>query len=346
MRAQYLSVVLAALLGSVGHSPAYAQGGDPEAERGIRQAQEGEFETAIVTLQGVLPRLLERKAPVREVARAHLYLGIARLGLNDPLAAQASFVEAIRVDPAMKVGSEEYPPRIVRAFEEARRSLPQAPATAAAPSTAPPSSQPAATPSTPPATPPSASPPKARPATAKKGGSKLPYVLLGVGAVGGGVALAAGGGGGGGGSGTSLTPPTTPVTAPPSPTGNLTLIATFPPAGGTVQLPSDPLAGTPVPEITFDVVYGADVPQAYFEINLWRGPDLCFSSQAAYASRLDSGGVQYQAGTTARFRLNWWTTRQPGCGSSFVTDRLEFFWGRPTASLFVQNLALGWSFKR
>ncbi len=113
-----------------------------------------------------------------------------------------------------------------------------------------------------------------------------------------------------------------------------------------MQLPTDPRAGSAVPEITFDVVYGADVPQAYFEINLWRGTDLCFSTQAAYSSRLDSGGVAYQAGTTARFRVTYWTARQPGCGNSFVTDRFEFFWGRPSASLFVQNLPVGWSFGR
>jgi hypothetical protein len=194
MRPRVLAALLAALLAS---GPlAYGQAGDPETEKGIRQAQEGEFEQAIVTLQGALPRLLEGKAPPRDIARAHVYLGIAHLGLNDPAAARTSFLEAIRVDPTLKLGSDEYPPRIVRAFEDARRSASPPPTAGTTPNpkpAAPPTTSPA--PAMPPVTP--AAPPaaKARPVAAKKGGSKLPYVLLGVGAVGGGVALAAAGGG-------------------------------------------------------------------------------------------------------------------------------------------------------
>lgn len=340
MRPRFLPVLLAVLLGS--GTPTYAQAGDPETEKGIRQAQEGEFEQAIVTLQGALPRLLERKASPRDIARAHVYLGVAHLGLNDPAAARTSFIEAIRIDPSLKLGSEEYPPRIVRAFEEARRSAPPAPATAP-PGTIP-SPTTAAPPTAPPATPPATRPSPAEPAVAKKGGSKLPLVLLGLGAVGGGVALAAGGGGGG--STTPSSPSTPPVTVPPAPTGNVNLIASFPPAGGSIPLSSDPRAGSTLPEITFDVTYGADVAEATFEINLWRGPDLCFSTGLAYAARQDSPGLQYRAGTTARYRVAWWTARQPGCGNSFVTDRFEFFWGRPSASLFTQNLSLGWNFSR
>ncbi len=135
MRPRFLPALLAVLLGSGGHIPTYAQAGDPEMEKGIRQAQEGEFEQAIATLQGVLPRLHERKAPPHDIARAHVYLGVAHLGLNDPATARTSFLEAIRIDPTLKLSSEEYPPRIVRAFEEARRSAPPAPATAAPPAT-------------------------------------------------------------------------------------------------------------------------------------------------------------------------------------------------------------------
>jgi hypothetical protein len=339
MRPRFLSVLLVVLLGSGGHPPTYAQASDPEMERGVRQAQEGEFEQAIVTLRSALPRMLERKAPQRDIARVHVYLGVAQLGLNDPATARTSFVEAIRIDPALKLSSEEYPPRIVRAFEEARRTAPSAPATAAPPATGVP---PTAPPGAAPATPAGARPAPAEPAAVRKGGSKLPLVLLGVGAVGGGVALAAGAGGG-----ESSTPGgTPPVTAPPVPTGTVNLIASFPPAGGSVQLSSDPRAGSPLPEITFDVTYGADVAQPAFEINLWRGPDLCFSTQVAYATRLDTASQQYSAGTTARYRVAWWSVRQPGCGNSFVTDRFEFFWGRPSASLFIQNLSLGWSFSR
>jgi hypothetical protein len=340
---RFPSVLLAALLGIGGALPTYAQASDPEVERGVRQAQEGESEQAIVTLQGVLPRLVERKAPARDIARIHVFLGVAHLGLNDPTAAKTSFLEAIRIDPALRLSSEEYPPRVVRAFEEARRSAP--PATVA-PAAAPPTTAaaPTAPPGTAPATPSAPQPSKVEPAAKKKGASKLPLVLLGVGAVGGGVALAAGGGGGG--TSTPSSPTTTPVTTPPAPTGSVNVIATNPPGGGTVVLPPDERAGTVVPEITLDVTYGADVAAATFEINLWRGPDLCLSTQEAYATRLDSPTLEYKAGTTARFHVTWWTARTPGCGISFITDRFEFFWGSPSAPLFVQSLPLGWSFTR
>jgi hypothetical protein len=101
-----------------------------------------------------------------------------------------------------------------------------------------------------------------------------------------------------------------------------------------------------VPEVTFEVVYGADVANAGFEINLWRGSDLCHSTQIAYATRLDTTGTQYRAGSTARYRVGWWTARQPGCGNAYTTDRFEFAWGSIGAPLFVQNLSLGWSFSR
>jgi hypothetical protein len=136
------------------------------------------------------------------------------------------------------------------------------------------------------------------------------------------------------------------VTSPPAPTGEVRLVGSFPPTGGTIPLSADPRAGTTLPEITFDVVYGADVADARFEINLWRGADLCHSTGVAYADRLDSPGAQYRAGTTARYHLRWWTTRQPGCGDAYTTDRFEFAWGGMASPLFVQNLSVGWRFSR
>jgi hypothetical protein len=335
MRPRLLPVVLSVFVGTGGLLPTGAEADDPETERGIRQAQEGESERALVTLQGVLPRLIEGKAPAREIARVHVYLGVAHFGLNDAPAARASFLEALRVEPALTLSSDEFPPRIVRAFEEARQAAPSA--------------VPAPTSTAPAVTPPAPAPTghtTASPPAAKKGRSKLPLVLLGVGAVGGGIALAAGGGGGGSSASSSSSSTPTTVTPPATPTGNVNLTASFPPVGAEVRLSADPNAGTAVPEISFEVTYGADVADPYFEINLWRGPDLCFSTEAAYSNRLDGGGPQYNAGTTARFRVAWWSPRQPSCGDSFTTDRFEFFWGRPSAALFIQNLPVGWKFVR
>ena len=94
MRPRFLHVVLAVLVGIGSPLPTCAQAGDPEMERGIRQAQEGQFEQAIVTLRGVLPRLLERKAAPRDVARVHVYLGVSHLGLDDPAGAAIQCVES------------------------------------------------------------------------------------------------------------------------------------------------------------------------------------------------------------------------------------------------------------
>jgi hypothetical protein len=302
MRPRWLHVVPAVLLGIGSPLPTHAQAGDPEMEKGIRQAQEGDFQQAIVTLRGVLPGLIERKAPPHDVARVHVYLGVSHLGLKDPAAARVSFLEAVRIDPALRLSSEEYPPRIVRAFEEARLSAPPTAATASVAKPASPA--PAASAPTPSAA------------------------------------------GGGGGSSASPSASTPTVTTPPAPMGNVNLVSSAPPTGGLVMLPSDQKAGTPIPEVVFEVTYGANVAEPWFEINLWRGPDLCFSTSKAYAQRLDGPDVPYAAGTTARYVVNWWTARQPGCGATFLTDRFEFFWGRASSSLFTQNLSLGWNFGR
>jgi hypothetical protein len=346
MRSRILTAAVAFFLASAGTFVLEAEPGDPELEKGVRLAQEGEFEQALATLRAALPRL--KDGPPGDLARAHVYLGIADLGLGDAVAARASFLDALRLDPALKLSAEEYPPRVVRAFEEARSALPPVTTTPpAAVAPPPPASAPQATPVAARPTPSAPAPPakvatqEKKPPEKKK--SSLPLVLIGAGvAAAGGVALATGGGGGSSTASTSSPPATTPV----APGGEVRLVSTFPPTGGEVRLPADPRAGTSVPEVVFDVVYGADVATAGFEINLWRGPDLCHSTGVAYAERLDGPGPQYKAGTTARYRVGFWTTRQPGCGNAYATDRFEFAWGSIAAPLFVQNLSVGWSFSR
>jgi hypothetical protein len=339
MGSRILSVAAALLLASTPTFVVDAAPSDSDLEKGVRQAQEGEFEQAIATLRAALPQLEE--GPPADLIRAHVYLGVAHLGLGDTASAKASFLDALRVDRTLRLSAEDYPPRVTQAFEEARSALPPEPPPAAAASAAAPAAPPAATPAGSEASPASVAPVK-EPARKKKSSSR-PLVLVGLGlAAGGGVALAAGGGGG------SSTPASSspPTTLPPTPTGEVRLVTASPPVGGTVVLPPDPRAGMTVPEVIFEVVYGTDVANASFEINLWRGQDLCHSTQVAYAERLDGPGPQYRAGSTARYRVGWWTARQPGCGDAYVTDRFEFAWGSLASPLFIQNLAVGWSFSR
>lgn len=248
-----LAVLAAALGGPPVLLPAAAQAPDPALEEGVRQAQEGDFELAVVTLDGVVQGLRGGGSP-RELARAHVYLGVAYLGLRQEQAARASFLEALRTDPGLELSRREYPPRIVDFFEEVRRSGAAAPP----------------------------APPAARPAEgaapAKKGGSKTALVLVAVGgAAAAGVAVAAGGGGGG----SSGTTTTAPVATPVAPSGiSLTEIA--PPSGSSITIPQEPpYYGSLIPRqsgllrVGVSVTSGADLAQASLGIQLNAGGAIC-----------------------------------------------------------------------
>lgn len=163
---------------------------DPELQRGIQQTQEGDFEAAVVTLDGVARRLNLQKASPKELSRAYVYLAIAYLGLSQEQAAKAKFLEAWKADHEMKPTASEFPPRVLRLLEEARAEAlgSKAPSTQPSPGASGQVSQ----------------------DQEKKGGSKAPLIVLGVAAAGGGIALAAKGGG------SSATPTVTTVAAAPT----------------------------------------------------------------------------------------------------------------------------------
>lgn len=189
---RFLPWVLALAVGTPPQAVRSQEQGDPELRRGIQQAQEGDFNAAVITLDGVVRRLSENKGNPKELSRAYVYLAISYLGLSQEQAAKAKFLEAWRADREMNPSPSEFPPRILKMLDEAKS---EAMAEAPPPDRAPPAAAPAA-PSAPAATEP-----------AKKGGSKAPLILVGVAAVGGGVALAAGGGGKGGSSPTAAATP-------------------------------------------------------------------------------------------------------------------------------------------
>lgn len=146
---------------------------DPDLAIGIRQAQEGDFDAAVITLDAVVKRLSAQGRP-RELARAYTYLAIAYLGLSQEQTAKAKFLEALRADKDLDLSPKEFPPKVLQFLEQAKREATgEATRTAASPK-------------------PAAAPQK------KEGGSKKGLVILGVvAAAGAGVAVAAGGGGGG-----------------------------------------------------------------------------------------------------------------------------------------------------
>jgi hypothetical protein len=164
-----------------------AQASDPELQKGIQQAREGLFDAAVITLDGVARRMAGQPGRAKELAQAYTYLAVAYLGLSQEQQAKAKFLEALKADNALDVTTREFPPKIVQFFEQARKEAQPQPKPAPAPS-------------------PTAAP--AGGSGGKKGGSKLPFVLLGV-AGAGGIAVVAAKGGGGDDPGPGPTP--TPV---------------------------------------------------------------------------------------------------------------------------------------
>jgi hypothetical protein len=146
-------------LGGPGTAPAAS--GTEELARGLRQVAEGDFENAVLTLDGAVRSLAQEPARVRDLAQAYLHLGIAYVALDQRERARASFKEALLRDKELRLGPDRYSPKVIAAFEEARQEV-QAKTAASA---------------------------------GGKGRSRLPLILLGAGAVAGaGIALAASGG--------------------------------------------------------------------------------------------------------------------------------------------------------
>jgi len=178
--------------------PALAADVDTDLAAGVKLAQEGEFETAVTTLDSVVRRLTGQPNRAKDLARAYTYLSISYLGLSQEQTAKAKFMEAWKADQNMELSPREFPPRILEFFEQARKEAGVTTTTA-----------PQSTPSPRPvAVSPSPEP--------KKGGSKTLLVVGGILLVGAGVAVAAGGGGDDGGNnnggGGGTTQPAGPLT--------------------------------------------------------------------------------------------------------------------------------------
>ena len=188
---RWLALLLIVVLGLPGGLGADAA--DTDLANGVRQAQEGDFEAAVLTLDGVVRRLAGDARRSKDLARANTYLAVAYQGLGQEQTAKAKFLEALRLDPGMTITAREFPPRILEFFERTRAEA-RVPAPRPSPSV------------------------ETRPSTERspeprKKGSKTVPILIGAAVLAGvGVAVAAGGGGGGGGVTPSPTPQGGPLT--------------------------------------------------------------------------------------------------------------------------------------
>jgi hypothetical protein len=153
--------------------------GDADVRRGIALVEEGEYDAAILTLDGAVRRLAATKGhSSADLAEAYFHLGVAYLGKGHETSAKARFRDAVQQMREMSPSPEKFPPRVIELFEKAREeSRAETPAPAPSTTTAATAAEP--------------------PAQKKKGGSKTLLLIGGLAVVGGGAALAAGGGGGG-----------------------------------------------------------------------------------------------------------------------------------------------------
>ena len=181
MRRRAWAVLLVVGLSTAGTAAPIA---DADVQRGIAQVEEGEYDAAILTLDGAVRRLAATKGhSSADLAEAYFHLGVAYLGKGHETSAKARFRDAVHQMREMSPSPEKFPPRVIELFEKAREES-RAEKTAAAPATTPTTTT--TTAAAPPAT--------------KKGGSKALLLIGGVALAGGGAAVALGGGGSGSGA--------------------------------------------------------------------------------------------------------------------------------------------------
>jgi hypothetical protein len=168
MRSKCLSLLVALALASLPFaSISLAAGGNMDLTVGMRHVEEGDFEAAAVVLDRAVQALSKQKGSSKELARAYLYLAIANLGMSQEASAKARLLDALASDKELSLSPDDYPPKVIKLFDEVRREAGMA------------------------------VPAKSRPEVAAKpkkegGRSKLPYILGGVVVAGAGVALGTG----------------------------------------------------------------------------------------------------------------------------------------------------------
>jgi hypothetical protein len=133
MRNVLLSMIVLSTLARP--SPAPADPADTRLSTGIRQVEEGDLAGAVDTLADLVRELSAHPARSKELAQAHLYLGMAYVLLDYEKAGRASFREALGIDGDLRL--PKAPAKVQRVFDEVLEAMP-APSAAAGPAAAPP----------------------------------------------------------------------------------------------------------------------------------------------------------------------------------------------------------------
>ena len=114
--------VVVFLLGSAASGFGQAGPRPEDLQRGIQFVDDGDFEAAADVLEAVTVILEGRQSLLSELARAYLYLGIARLYTAGEAAARRAFYEAQQRNPRLDPGEANASRRVLRLWEEARTS--------------------------------------------------------------------------------------------------------------------------------------------------------------------------------------------------------------------------------
>jgi hypothetical protein len=116
------SLAVMALGGLLAAAVIDTAGPEDELGKGVQQVKDGNFEAGLLSLDGVVTSLAASSDPkdVHDRAQAHLYLGVAYVGLLQETPARKHFREALKLDPELKVDPQQFPARVVRVFDAAR----------------------------------------------------------------------------------------------------------------------------------------------------------------------------------------------------------------------------------
>src|SRR5438132_1406143 len=80
-----------------------AQRPEEQIELGVKQVEGGDFDAAVITLDAVARALAADGRRPRELTRAYTYLAIAYLGLSQEQTAKARFLEALKIQPELRL---------------------------------------------------------------------------------------------------------------------------------------------------------------------------------------------------------------------------------------------------
>lgn len=112
--------VVVALLGCAASASGQTGPRPEDLQRGVQFVDDGDFEAAAAVLEAVTVNLEGRTSLLPQLARAYLYLGIARLYTAGEDAARQAFHQAQQRDPRLDPGEANASRRVLQLWEEAR----------------------------------------------------------------------------------------------------------------------------------------------------------------------------------------------------------------------------------